>query len=115
MFDHIYTHIWMLVPYEERMVLVEHFDITKSGVTEIRNEEVLTDGYTNDDLAAITAERMAAFVGSEEPFMRLWELTVAKAHSIVNPPAIFPQPAPEELPTNNEPNAKKPKTTGKKK
>jgi hypothetical protein len=126
MYDHIYTHIWMLVPHEERQVLVEAFDLSKSGRTEVRDSDVITDGYTNDDLAAITAERMAAYVGSDEPFMRLWELTVAKARSIVHPAQPFPQLAAEKteeqipavqeaLPANTETHDKESKAAAKKK
>lgn len=85
-FTQIPPQLWMLVPREERLRLAEVFELGKTGITEVRDQEVITDGYNADDLSVITSERMAEYVGSEESFPRLWELSVAKARSEVNPP-----------------------------
>lgn len=77
---------WMLLPKDIRQHLATVFNIGMSGVTEIRDQEVITDGRTLNDLAALSAERMAEYVGSTESFARLFELTVAKAHSELHPP-----------------------------
>lgn len=89
-FDRIVPQLWMLVSPAERLVIAASFTLPRSGITEIRDQDVVTDGYTIDDLQHLTAERMAEWVGepadTELSFSRLWELTVAKAHSIVMPP-----------------------------
>lgn len=86
----ILPQLWMLVPLDERRIIIEAFDLTRTGHTEIRDDVVISDGYTSADLALISRERMAAWVGEPEDtelsFARLWELTVAKARSIANPP-----------------------------
>lgn len=76
----------MLLSREIRHHLATVFNIPFSGVTEIRDQEVITDGRTMNDLEAISAEKMAEYVGSTDSFARLFELTVAKAHSELNPP-----------------------------
>lgn len=96
-YDRIFIPLWMLVPAAERLVLARDLAVPKSGVTEIRDQEVITDGHTNEDLANITAEHMAAYVGSEDTFARLWELSVAKARSEVHPPEPLPVSDPKEL------------------
>lgn len=85
-FEKVPTQLWMLIPRDERMVIVEAFGIERTGITKVYNDTVESDGYTSTDLEALTAERMAEWVGSDADFPRLWELTVAKARSIVNPP-----------------------------
>lgn len=85
-FEKIPPQLWMLVDPEIRLRLVTVFELGKTGITEVRDQEVITDGYNADDLSVITSGRMAAYVGSEESFPRLWELSVAKARSEVNPP-----------------------------
>jgi hypothetical protein len=86
MFEQILSVYWMLVPQTERTQLAKDFKMIASGHTEIRDSELITDGFTNEDLKAFTLEAMCEYIGSKETYMRAWELTVAKAHSIVNPP-----------------------------
>ncbi len=77
---------WMLLSKEVRELLAKEFHIPFSGVVEIRDQELITDGRTVQDLEKLNAESMAAYVGSEESFSRLFELTIAKAKSVLNPP-----------------------------
>ena len=86
MYTQILPQLWMLVPKAERDYIAEVFSLTRAGITEVKDQEVITDGYTANDLAGITLEKMTVFIGSEETFPRAWELTVAKAHSVINPP-----------------------------
>lgn len=78
----------MIVPVEERARLIEVFGLEKTGVVEVYNQEVRTDGFRYEDLAPITHEAMIEYVGSDgsESFPRLWELTVAKARYEVSNP-----------------------------
>lgn len=98
--DRIVPQQWMLVSREIREHLAVIFHLGRSGITEVHNEQVVTDGRTNEDLSSITAASMAEYTGYgadyfEKPhpedqiapsFGRLWELSVAKAHSELNPP-----------------------------
>ncbi len=78
--------MWMSLSRETRNHLIKVFDLKKNGVTEVRDQEVITDGYTTDDLKAINLGGMCEYIGSEETFGRAWEITLAKVHSELNPP-----------------------------
>lgn len=71
-----------------RLIIVKEFDVPRTGVTEVRDNEVLSDGYSAEDLKAITVAKMEAYVGGHESFPRLWELTCAKAQGIPPPISI---------------------------
>lgn len=88
MYNNVLPQLWMMVPQAERQHLAEVFGLNRTGNSEIRNNEVISDGYSVDDLRAITAEKMSAYIGSEETFPRAWELTCAKARSVLNPPVM---------------------------
>lgn len=77
---------WMLLDKETRIHLAKHFNIPVSGVTEIRDQELITDGRTMADLEALSLQAMCEYVGSQETFGRAFELTIAKAHSELHPP-----------------------------
>lgn len=101
---------FILLPKETREHLATVFNIPKSSHTEIRDSEVITDGRTMADLEAISKEKMAEYVGSDETFGRLWELTIAKAHSELHPPVgvikAAPVPESEPAPTKRAPKTK---------
>ncbi len=82
----IYPQVWINLPKETRLHLVKVFGLERTGVTEIRDQEVVSDGFTVDDLKRITLEKMCEYIGSEETFGRAWEITLAKVHSELNPP-----------------------------
>lgn len=88
MFTQLYTQYWLDLPKETKAHLVKIFNIPKTGITEVRDQTVVQDGHTNDDLKAVTCENMAAYVGSpaDVPFHRLWEITLAKVHYELHPP-----------------------------
>lgn len=76
----------MLLSHDERDRLAEVFNIERTGVSEIRDSQVVRDGRSDENLEAITLEKMNAYIGSEETFARAWELTCAKVRSELNPP-----------------------------
>lgn len=88
MFDKIYVPNWMSLPKDIRHRLTVVFNIQRSGITEIRDQDVITDGVTNADLSVITLQKMNEYIGSDENFTRAWELTIAKAKYELNPPEI---------------------------
>ena len=86
--ERVYSQYWMSLEKPIREQLVKDFNMVRTGHVDVLNETVLTDGYNNDDLQVFTVESMEAYVGSSESFSRLWELTIAKAKSIINPPVM---------------------------
>jgi hypothetical protein len=79
MFTKINIGLWMFVPKDQRDHLVNVFGIKRTGVSEIKNEEIISDGYSNADLEGITKEKMEEYIGSEvDSFHRAWEVTLSK-------------------------------------
>lgn len=77
---------FMHVSKEIRDYLAAMWKLPRSGITEIRDQDVISDGHTYEDLGAITHEMMNEYIKSEESFARAWELTVMKAYSELHPP-----------------------------
>jgi len=88
----------MALPKETKNHLVKVFAIPKSGVTEIKDQDVVSDGYTIADLGVITLDKMCEYIGSRETFARSWEITLMKVKSDLNPPMELPKPAEEVEP-----------------
>lgn len=57
---------WVGLDSSIRSELVEIFDIPRSGYTIVEGQEVITDGYTNQDLTSITVEKMQEYLDSTE-------------------------------------------------
>lgn len=103
---------WMLLDIQVKQKLISVFGIVKSGYSEIRDNIVVTDGYTQEDLKKITLEKMNEYIGSEETsFLRAWEVTLSKVNFELNPPvgelkskdgAITVEPVKEETIKTNE-------------
>jgi hypothetical protein len=107
MFDRIHPTQWVTLPIELRDQIARDFHVLRTGVSEIRDQTLISDGRTMEDLAVINSETMSAYVGSEADFPRLWELTVAKARSILNPPVGVISELEPELPAIEPTHAKK--------
>ena len=87
MFNNVYVHTWMALPHDIRTHLVGVFNIPRTGTSEIRDNEILSDGYSNVDLQAITLIKMNEYIGSKETsFPRAWEISCSKAKGILHPP-----------------------------
>lgn len=85
--NQIYQQVWINLDKQTRDWLRRVFSLTPTGVTEVRDQTVIHDGYTNDDLKGITLEKMNEYIGSEESsFARAWEITLAKTRAHFNPP-----------------------------
>lgn len=91
MIEKLYTPNWTDLDPKIRHHLREVFNVKKSGNTEIRDQVLISDGTTNEDLwNAFTIESMCKYIGSKETFARAWEITVSKAKYEINPPVDFP-------------------------
>jgi len=103
MFNNVPPQLWMQLDAAIRAELVSTFSIKKTGITEIRDQTLISDGYSVEDLKAITLEKMNEYIGSnEESFSRAWEITCSKAKSIVYPPIAMEVP-PTPIPLPDEP------------
>lgn len=82
----IFPQQFMHLSHEMRTYFTQMWKIPRSGISEIRDQTVVSDGHTYDDLAVITHELMEEYIGSKESFARAWELSCMKAHSELHPP-----------------------------
>ena len=92
MFERIYQHSWISYPKEVRERLTKIFFIPTSGVAEIKDQEVLSDGKTNTDLLVITKDKLISYVGESADFPTLWEKTLAKVDLELHPLPTPPEP-----------------------
>lgn len=89
--NRIYPQQWIHLTKDVRNQLVQVFGIPRTGVTEVKDDQVVSDGHTMDDLGVITLEAMCEYIGSEETFARAWEITLSKVHAELNPPVAIIQ------------------------
>jgi hypothetical protein len=83
--NQVFQQVWIALPKDVRNHLAEVFSLNRTGVTEIIDQTVKSDGYSNDDLKRISLENMCQYIGSQETFLRAWEITLAKVHSELHP------------------------------
>lgn len=89
--EKLYQQVWIDLPKETRDHLAKVFNIQKTGITEVRDQTVVSDGYTNLDLSVLTADKMSAYVGSPTgslTFSRLWEIVLSKVKYELHPPMM---------------------------
>lgn len=86
--ERILPQQFMHISKEVRDYIALMWKIPQSGITEIRDQYVISDGHTYEDLAVITLEKMCEYIGSEESFARAWEITCKKAYSELHPPEM---------------------------
>lgn len=80
MFNRIYVQFWMSLSKETRNKLAVIFSVPKTGVVEVINDTVLTDGHNNTDLEVITLDNLKAYTGQlKGTFSELWEMAIIKA------------------------------------
>lgn len=97
MYNNVPPQLWMQLDSKVKDHLVSVFSIPRTGLREIRDQDVVQDGYSLEDLKAITLEKMTAFIGSEETFPRAWEITCSKAKSDVYPMMNMPTAIVDEV------------------
>lgn len=94
----VYTQHWIELDKPIREKLRELFSVGRSGITEVRDQTLISDGTTNEDLnEAFTQSTLEAFMGHGDTFPHLWIATVKKVTDIVYPPATVPTPEPLEV------------------
>ena len=86
--ERLVPQLFMQAPKEVRDYLGHMWKIPQSGASEVVDNVQTTDGHTYDDLSMITRELMNEYIGSEETFLRAWEITVSKAMTELHPPEV---------------------------
>jgi hypothetical protein len=88
--DKINKFQWMRLPRETRSKLSEMFGLERTGVSEIRDDEVISDGYSDDDLSNITKEKLIGItkLSDEFSFQSMWELLIAHINPVEIPETI---------------------------
>ena len=80
MFSQIYIQYWMTLSKETRDKLTVIFSVPKTGVVEVINDTVITDGHNNTDLQVITLDKLKAYTGQlKGTFSELLEMAINKA------------------------------------
>jgi hypothetical protein len=75
----ISTGMWVSLSNEVRYRMRTIFNISQSGITEVNDGRVVSDGTTYEDLKALTIEKMQKYVDNPTTdFHKLIDLTVAK-------------------------------------
>lgn len=86
---------WVSLPINIRMRLVQLFNIPRSSGSLVEDNEVVSDGYTHDDLTRITVEKMQKLLDTDEKdFFRLFQSVVDTLSAPVEPAIPVEQPHP---------------------
>jgi hypothetical protein len=87
MFDRLYTHQYISLPREIRDLLTKELGIVRTGACEIRDETLISDGTTNENLETVTKEILEQYTGKTGTFSELWHAALEKAEDTLNPKA----------------------------
>jgi len=86
--------VWASLPNEVRYRIRALFNIPKTGVTEVNDGILVSDGTTHTDLSNLTIEKMQSYVGeSVLDFYKLFDLMVAKVNDELYPPKATVEPS----------------------
>lgn len=96
--QNIYQQNWMILSKEVRNKLAEIFKINRTAITEVRDDTVICDGYSNTDLSVITLEKMQEYTGEVGSFGAIWELTLKKIELELHPELKIEEPTVVEIP-----------------
>lgn len=83
--------IWLALSVGERQQLAETFNLVRSGASHVVSNKVESDGFRDEDLEAVTIEKMQEFTeNSSDDFSTLFDLTLEQLRTpeIAMSPAI---------------------------
>lgn len=118
MTEQIYQHQFMALPRDVRDRLRLIFNIPRTGIIEVVDKTVITDGTTNENMKVVTHEKLKEYIGSdEESYAKAWEIAVSKAEGELIEPIVIPEPETPVIATQEPTEEIKPitKTDGRKK
>lgn len=88
----IYVSQWLQVPTETRNKLIALFNLKRSGFAQVVNNVVVSDGFTDMDLAGLTVEILQKYLNSKEKdIIALLENAIVK----INTPEVVKIATPE--------------------
>ena len=94
---------FMLAPKEVRDYMGHMWKIPQTSASEVVDNVQVSDGHTYQDLAIITKELLCEYIGSDESFLRAWEISVSKAITELHPPeVVISKPAVENVEPKDE-------------
>lgn len=104
MIEKLFQQQWIALPKDVRTQLISVFGLQRTGVSEVRDQTVISDGFTNADLEVVSKEKMAEYTGLplETSFMQLLEQTLAKVHLQLHPILEVPEEIKEALTIKTE-------------
>lgn len=85
MFERVYPQMWISLDKKIRLHLIKVFGIPVSGVNEVMNNTVVSDGVTVDDLKAISKEKMVEYVHQDGEYSKLFELCLLQVNKDLTP------------------------------
>lgn len=108
LFSRLYAHQWMTLPRETRMELRRIFNLPQTNVVEVRDNIVLTDGVTNDDLLQLTLDKLEWFTNKKGTFAELFEKTIQLIQNpvVVQLDSICIMPLKDEVKSEVKPEVK---------
>jgi hypothetical protein len=75
----IATITWLSIDQSTRKELANILNIPRSGGTEVEDNRVISDGYTPQDLATVTVEKLQEVLDSkEQDFYKLLETLISR-------------------------------------
>jgi len=90
--------VWLSLKTETRAEIARIFGIKRSGTTEVINDIVITDGFTDKDLSGITLPKLQVFLNStESDFYKLFKEAVVMVENMLRDGLVhFPITEPGE-------------------
>lgn len=112
------THTWVSLSSEQRNRIRKIFNIPRSGSTEVRDGEIITDGTTTADFQHLTIEKMQEYLkDTSTDFHKLFDSVLARVQDeIEGKPIVINEPVkiePEVVVPGNIINAKPKKNVKK--
>lgn len=70
---------WLNLTIPQRTLLIMNFNIPKTGFTHVQDGQIISDGYTDQDLQTLTLQRLQEYLKTNEnDFGSLLKATIEK-------------------------------------
>ena len=82
--------VWVSLPTEVRNKFRSLFGINKSGITEVDDNRIVSDGTTHTDLSVLTIPKLQEYTGDKsDDFYKLFYKAVEKINNELNPVTVL--------------------------
>lgn len=90
---------WLAIPRSVRDRFAKVFGLSPSTSVHVSDNQIVTDGYTQEDLKPVTLEALQSYTGSDsKDFYALLDSAVTKTIKDLADEHLASMPAPEEKP-----------------